>query len=343
MEIDVGTHIAEVLFEKDNVSIPGLGAFETHYQEAVSDQVQGKVLPPTKELKFKYKSSGNDGFLIKYIKEKHTLSYSDAQKVVSEYVSDIKNSIDEKEIVVFPNIGRLYKDFEEELQFLPDKENFNKSTFGLPAIDLLPPIRESVVKEPVDEPKITEEAITGNISNWFERNVISIAAITLTLVAFAVYYVYFQDDIRPNSERIIINESPSRNSIVEDGNQKKTVEAPEIGFNQVEEKASGDTKESGEPAPTPYESIEKNIPKPKPYTALISVGEFSLSIDADRMAVTLKKEGFKPITHKVGKNTRVLVEMEYDKEEEIETIITNLKRKMASEDVKLIEKKSNEL
>ena len=346
METDVGVHIADVLFERDNVSIPGLGAFDTHYREAASDQVQGKVLPPAKELTFSRPADQEDSFLIKYIKEKNSIAYSDAQKMVKDFVSDVHQAVEEKEMVVLPNVGRLYKDFEEQLQFLPDKENFNKSTFGLPAVATLPPVRALVPQEPVVEPKAGKPGLSGPVARWFARNVISIAAISITLIAFALYNIYFQGVIGNNGDVIRINESPSNSvGIPEDVNEKKPVEAPVIGFNKAPENlpASGEAGNEAADRPSPYEAIAGNIPQPKPYTAIIRVGTFSLSIHADRMARTLRKEGFKPLTKRIGKDAVVAVEIGYENEDEIPSIIDNLKKKFVHDDVRLLEKKSNEL
>ena len=141
MEINVGENIAEVLYERDTVTLPGLGAFATNYKVARLDRAAGKWLPPAKELQFDKDQSNNDGVLVRYIKEKHNLSYADAQDVVVEYVDDLKEAIEKEEIVALPNVGRIYKDYTKNLVFLPDKENFAKATFGLPPVQQLAPIR----------------------------------------------------------------------------------------------------------------------------------------------------------------------------------------------------------
>lgn len=341
MEIDVGAHIADVLLEREKVTLPGLGEFKTQYKEATSEKVHGKLMPPAKELYFHINAAAADGYLVKHIKEKHTLSYADAQKIVSSYINEVKTSIDNKEIVAFPNVGRLYKDYEQNIKFLPDKENFNKSAFGLPAVELLPTIKEPIKKQEPILPKIDEEAITNNISNWFQKNIIAIAAVSLTVILTAGYLIFF-----PNSRSdsgLIINQPPglaNGNRPEQTLHQKKQLEAPQIGFNKIQE---AEPEKPDNTELTPLEAIEQVIPKPKKFTAVFSVGIFSNTLNADRMAITLRKEGFKPGTKKSGKNTLVILEMGYDDESEIEEITAELKRKIHSEDVVLLEKKSNEL
>ena len=118
MEIDVGTYIGDLLYQNEKVNIPGLGGFTADYKTAELDHVQGKIAPPSKSLNFNSNLVVNDGLLINYIKEKHELSLGEAQKAVEDYVSRVKEAIGRREIVVFPEVGRLYKDYEQKLQFL---------------------------------------------------------------------------------------------------------------------------------------------------------------------------------------------------------------------------------
>ena len=60
----------------------------------------------------------------------------------------VKAAIERREIVVFPKVGRLYKDYEQNLQFLADNTNFNVDSFGLPDVQFYPITQssEKVVK-----------------------------------------------------------------------------------------------------------------------------------------------------------------------------------------------------
>ena len=63
-------------------------------------------------------------------------------------MAEVEGKIEKKEIVEFPKVGRIYKDYNKSLQFLPYDTNFNVDAFGLPTIEIHPFSRsESVKKE----------------------------------------------------------------------------------------------------------------------------------------------------------------------------------------------------
>ena len=61
--MDIGQCIAELLYEQESVSLPGLGSFTSRYKPAAIDHVQGKLSPPTKEIEFNANLVLDDGLL----------------------------------------------------------------------------------------------------------------------------------------------------------------------------------------------------------------------------------------------------------------------------------------
>ena len=344
MEINVKDHIAEVLYEKNKVEVPGIGGFETTYNKAKADIVSGKMVPPGKELRFSKNIPGNDGFLVRYIKDKHTLSYADAQQVVSEYASEIKTSLENKEIVVFPKIGRLYKDYQDELKFLPDQGNFNKSTFGLPPVQILPNIKtpmETVVPEVATAKKLPKVQIPVKELIWENKKVITRGVGALVGILFLFFTVNWGIDRfygQPIEVSLKVNESPSRgpDELVEQ--PKELIPTDEFSFTDAT------------PAPqdnitnvSPYEAIKENLPQPKEYVAVVSLGAFAIRINADRLASTLKKNGYEnpKVTPLNGGKARVTLEISYDTPEELEQALSELERKINPDDLAVILKRKN--
>ena len=335
MEIDVGGHISEVLYDNDQVSIPGLGEFEANYQSAAADVVHGRMLPPAKQLVFK-RVPGNDNFLVKYIKDQHNISFADAQQVVENYVGQVKTSIDNKEIFVFPNIGRLYKDYEQELRFLPDKENFNKSSFGLPEVELFPALKPVLEEEApaIQVPPITAEEVVLPVEEepqpgWIYRNLIPIVAIGLVILAYGTFAIvnnfYLSSPQKEND--IIINKKPSSEDVnVDRSRNRATIAAPDVKLSPATEEEKDrlsiqDIEEAARKA-TPPRSL------PKPYSATISVGVFTNANNADLMASTLIREGYKPLTDKVGQSSRVMIVVDYVDELELDQILAKIKKRI---------------
>jgi hypothetical protein len=138
VDIEIGNHIAALLYTNEVVSIPGLGSFVTAYQPAEIDPVQGELSPPSKALKFDKNLAVDDGLLIKHISEEEQISMADAERLVNAYVEQLKEAIEKRELVSFSGLGRLYKDYEGQFQFLADGTNFNTDSYGLPNVQFFP-------------------------------------------------------------------------------------------------------------------------------------------------------------------------------------------------------------
>lgn len=148
MVYDVASSINELLFEKNSVIVPGFGGFELQQQPANIDHIKSTISPPNKIPSFNKNLTINDGVLVDYIQSQNKCSLEQANKIVADFVKEVEAKIEKKEIVEFPKVGRIYKDYNKSLQFLPYDTNFNVDAFGLPTIEIHPFSRsESVKKE----------------------------------------------------------------------------------------------------------------------------------------------------------------------------------------------------
>ncbi len=142
MHIDVAKAIKELLYQSDSVIIPGLGGLITTPAAASVDYVQGVVDPPSKKLEFNENLVVNDGALARYIEEKYTVSFREAVEAISAFVKEAKATLERREIVEIPGVGRLYQDYQQQIRFMPDKTNFAVDSFGLPGVNFRPVTRE---------------------------------------------------------------------------------------------------------------------------------------------------------------------------------------------------------
>lgn len=148
MAYDVASRINELLFEKNSVIVPGFGGFELQLQPANIDHIKSTISPPNKVPSFNKNLTINDGVLVDNIQKQNNCTLEQANKIVEDFVAEMEAKIEKKEIVEFPKVGRIYKDYNKSLQFLPYDTNFNTDAFGLPTIEIHPFSRsESVKKE----------------------------------------------------------------------------------------------------------------------------------------------------------------------------------------------------
>lgn len=136
--MDIAAVIEKILFKEEALVIPGLGTIISHYKPAAIDHVQGLIHPPSKSLSFKEDQNIDGLFLTTSIAEHYNLSIAEAEQSLKVFVKEKVEALDRREIVIFPNVGRLYRDYEQNLKFLQDNTNFNPNSFGLPVIQFYP-------------------------------------------------------------------------------------------------------------------------------------------------------------------------------------------------------------
>ena len=224
MAYDVASSISELLLENNSVIVPGFGGFMLNYKPASIDHVQSVISPPAKVASFNKNLVINDGVLVNYIKNQNRCTLEQAKKIVDDYVEEIQAKIGKKEIIDFPEVGRLYKDYTEKIQFLPHDTNFNTSVFGLPTVKFQPihrrpesqpkkvahfkPTTEKVVTPPPptvsvtdDIPRLIEEEITEKKSDtqtrkafkWAQWAMPALIVASLLIVIASIYLMTRQN------------------------------------------------------------------------------------------------------------------------------------------------------
>lgn len=163
MQIDIPAHIEKLLFLHDALIIPGFGGFTATRTPASADYVGGSVAPPAKTLAFSENLTVDDGILVGDVSQTHGISLDDARKTIADFVEKMQGLLDQREIVTLPGVGRLYRNYVQKIQFLPDSTNFNASSYGLPPLQFSPIARSrEVADKPVTEPVSTTAAPLAN-------------------------------------------------------------------------------------------------------------------------------------------------------------------------------------
>ncbi len=245
MAYDVASSINELLFEKNSVIVPGFGGFELQQQPANIDHIKSTISPPNKVPSFNKNLTINDGVLVDYIKSQNNCTLEEAYKIVEGFVAEIEAKIEKKEIVEFPKVGRIYKDYNKSLQFLPYDTNFNAGAFGLPTIEIHPFSRSESVKketatkaaasldltnapsessevktpifdEPTPEPKQTPEEIrVGGIPvkedkrffKWAQMTMPLLILLSVALIALSYYMLGGKDSKTAESDKLTNSKS----------------------------------------------------------------------------------------------------------------------------------------
>ncbi|HRI60350.1 MAG TPA: hypothetical protein PK228_11520 [Saprospiraceae bacterium] len=138
MQIDIPAHIEKLLFLHDTLTIPGFGTFTATKVSAMADYSGGTVTPPSKSLNFSENITTDDGILVNDVAVTNGIANEEARRIVAEFVEKIQTQLSQREIVTLPAVGRLYKNYVQKIQFLPDTTNFSPESFGLPPLQFSP-------------------------------------------------------------------------------------------------------------------------------------------------------------------------------------------------------------
>lgn len=159
MDIRIVEEIKELLYDNGYVVIPGLGTFKGSYKSASIDNIQGSLAPPSLDIEFNPDNVLNDGLLVDHIKNKYQVGIYEAQKAIDNFTEEALNTFKKHEILLIPDVGRLYRDYTDKVRFLTEKTNFNTDSFGLPTVNIQP-LSRTVTEPKIDIPKPVEPAIS---------------------------------------------------------------------------------------------------------------------------------------------------------------------------------------
>ncbi|MCB0706319.1 MAG: SPOR domain-containing protein [Saprospiraceae bacterium] len=319
-QIDVAECIGELLYERDAVIVPGLGAFASTYQKAGIDHVQGLLHPPSKEVGFNDNLSMNDGVLMHYIQQKFHTGQEEAKQAVEEFVEKTRKSLDNREIVVFPKIGRLYLDFEQQFKFLQDNTNFNSDSFGLPTVHFYPVVRyQKTGAREIRTAAVTESlrnSLSGGsegIIGLFQRSMPWVILLSIAIITISIYFINRDPEIASSPREEVpadrVNISPTRLP-VED--ETIVVDEPE----PIEDRAMVTPPVADRKDP----ELDTEAPTIDPGTdsGVIIIGAFGDIKNAEKLIQKVYEAGYDAYSDRKGKSTRVGVRVLFNNRDELE-------------------------
>ncbi|MCH2085317.1 MAG: SPOR domain-containing protein [Saprospiraceae bacterium] len=326
MSIDINSLIAGLLYEQDTVIIPGLGALIADYQAAEIDQVQGQIVPPTKKVSFNKNLTLDDGLLIAFAQDKYQLSASEAKRAIQNYVQDIQDGLEKREIIEISEVGRLYLNYENEINFLPSGTNFNQESFGLPNLQVYPIIRKSVKsntsktqKKDYKSPK--QSSFANHIAGIFQRFLPHLIIVTLIVISIGIYLTHFGSKISSPAAEALMPPTASRINVKPGSNKNMATEDDDYTENLEDENLEMDTE-------APTQAPEQKI-------VSIAIGSFGNKKNVQKLIEKISEVGFIPVTSYNGKLTKVSIELPYEEEEEIQNNLRII-REMISKDAQIL-------
>ncbi len=342
MNIDVAKAIKELLFEHNTVILTGLGGFTSTPVNATVDYVQGAVQPPTRKVEFNSNLVINDGVLVNYLQQSNLVTAQEASAAIENYVAGIKESLEAREIIDIPEVGRLYKDYEQKTRFMPDSTNFEIDSFGLSTVKLTPVARpkkeeesktttfKSTPSSPSPKKVATTTPTVASSSHWAEKLLPMLIVIAAILLAFSLFVWLRGCGTQPIAEvpQERVNVKPKQEG--SDG-KTKTDEAEVVTSDPNENDAATEEEKTEEES---VGDVTREEGASLPVTNIfVVVHSFGNRNNARKFAKKLEEGGYLAATKKRGGLYRVGVEVPSTRQNEIGDLIAELGRKFNAKPV----------
>ena len=137
MDIDLlSKMVKELILENDRVVLPGLGCFVAEIVPSTFSDKGYTINPPYRRLFFRAKPDQDDA-LTRFYAESNKVSLEVADKIITDFVAELKTVLHTRKTVAFPGLGRLRATKENNVFFVADAElDIYPDGFGLEPISL---------------------------------------------------------------------------------------------------------------------------------------------------------------------------------------------------------------
>ena len=137
MDIDLlSKMVKELILDNERVVLPGLGSFVAEIVPASFSDKGYTINPPYRKLYFRSKpDEGSD--LIPFYAKSNSVSEEIAERVIVDFVTELKTILFHKKTIIFPGLGRLRATKENNVFFVADEDlDIYPEGFGLEPISL---------------------------------------------------------------------------------------------------------------------------------------------------------------------------------------------------------------
>lgn len=137
MDIDLlSKMVKELILDKDRVVLPGLGSFVAEIVPSTFSDKGYTINPPYRRLFFRSRPDEGDE-LISFYASYNNVEREIADRIIRDFVKELKSVLHEKKTVVFPGLGRLRATKENNVFFVADETlDIYPEGFGLEPISL---------------------------------------------------------------------------------------------------------------------------------------------------------------------------------------------------------------
>ena len=285
MDIDLlAKMIRDVVLEKDEVALPGLGVFVAEFVPASFSDKGFTINPPYKRLTFRQEVNAGDDTLIRMYAEANNIGEDAAARIVNDFLSGLKDILMVRKAVVFPELGKLRATRENNFFFIADENlDIYPEGFGLEPVSLkthqeavsevaetIAGLRSILEPETASGTDIASESETPPASETVleadsapESENAAEPEVEPVVVAAAASGIALQseseDEPMEVTEEGVSGDDAEGESVVETGSESAEKAAEEAAGEAEDSCAEGDAEQSGTNAEDTMEIAEETV------------------------------------------------------------------------------------
>jgi hypothetical protein len=128
--------VKELILDNDGVVLPVLGSFVAEVVPSTFSDKGYTINPPYRRLFFRSKpDEGSE--LVSFYASSNQVEHDLAERIIKDFVAELKTILHSKKVVVFPGLGRLRATKENAVFFVADEDlDIYPAGFGLEPISL---------------------------------------------------------------------------------------------------------------------------------------------------------------------------------------------------------------
>jgi hypothetical protein len=137
MDIDLlSKMVKELILDNDRVVLPGLGCFVAEMVPSTFSDKGYTINPPYRRLYFRARPDHGDD-LTRLYAQGNGIEMQIADKIITDFIAELKTVLFSKKTVVFPGLGRLRATKENTVFFVADEDlDIYPAGFGLEPVSL---------------------------------------------------------------------------------------------------------------------------------------------------------------------------------------------------------------
>lgn len=123
MDIDLLSKIVrELILDNDEVILPGVGVFVAEIVPSTFSDKGYTINPPYRRLYFRHKPDLSDDSIAALYSESNNIDLLSAKKIISGFLSEMKEILEQKKVIIFPGLGKLRATKENNFFFVADED-----------------------------------------------------------------------------------------------------------------------------------------------------------------------------------------------------------------------------